>query len=139
LKSTHTPPVFHPRSGALRARWVNLWPPADFAKSFTPASTSDESDAGQQDDDTERDDAPSLTSEISSFVFMGNFLLFLALLVGIFLLHVAVASGVEAYWITKVWKVLDGALELQWPGGGGLGKLAFLVLRQTAQATSHEN
>ena len=50
---------------------------------------------------------PSLRSKISSFVFMGNFLLFLALLAGIFLIHVAVASGVEAYWIAKVpWKVL---------------------------------
>jgi len=78
-------------------RWANLWPPQGFAKSFTPTS-------GEplQDDDTERDVSPSLASSISSFVFMGNFVMFASLLTGIFLFHVALASGVEAYWITKV-------------------------------------
>jgi len=37
---------------------------------------------------------------------MGNFVLFLALLTAIFLIHVALASGVEAYWIAKVRLVL---------------------------------
>ncbi len=87
-------------------RWVNLWPPQDFAESFTPGSgeespSSDESDADQQDRGIEPE-ASSATGDLSSFVFMGNFVLFVALLTVIFLIHVALASGVEAYWIAKV-------------------------------------
>ena len=90
-------------SGVLSFRWVNLWPPESFAESFTPTAASEEPEVGQQDDDPESDVSPGPANEISSFVFMGNFLLFLALLAGIFIVHVAVASGVEAYWIAKVW------------------------------------
>jgi len=46
--------------------------------------------------------APSATSEISSIVFMGNFVLFMSLLAGIFLVHIGLASAVEAYWLSKV-------------------------------------
>lgn len=44
----------------------------------------------------------SPTGEDNAAVFMGNFTLFVALLSGIFLVHVALASGVEAYWLAKV-------------------------------------
>lgn len=59
-------------------------------------------EVGEQDDDAERDSSPSLTSGISSAVFMGNFLLFAAVLAAIFLFHIVMASAVEAYWLSKV-------------------------------------
>lgn len=99
-----------PPSTSSLPRWVNLWPPQSFAEGFIPtsvfgeesSSSGDGLELGQQDEDAERGASSSSTSEISSFVFMGNFVLFVALLTAIFLIHVALASGVEAYWITKV-------------------------------------
>jgi len=44
-----------------------------------------------------------LSSDISSAVFMGNLVLFAAILTGIYVVHIALASGVEAYWIAKVY------------------------------------
>lgn len=83
-------------------RWVNLWPPQDFAESFTPVS--DEAVSADRGGIVESEsDASSATGDISSFVFMGNFVLFMAVLAAIFLIHVALASGVEAYWLAKVW------------------------------------
>lgn len=40
--------------------------------------------------------------DIGSLVFVGNLILVVGILLGVFLLHVAVVSGVEAYWLTKV-------------------------------------
>ena len=90
-------------------RWVNLWPPASFAESFIPASepilqarslrlqiASDEFEPGEEG-------ASGSTEEgISSAVFLGNFTLFVALLSSIFLVHVVLASAIEAYWLAKV-------------------------------------
>lgn len=92
---------------ASPSRWVNLWPPESFTDrflGFIPSiiDASEEPEAGQSEDSTERDVSPRLTSDLSSAVFLGNFALFLALLTAIFVVHVAVASGVEAYWIAKV-------------------------------------
>lgn len=92
-------------------RWVNLWPPQSFAESFTPTGASgEESSAGgdQQEDGTERDASAGLSSDISSAVFMGNLVLFAAILTGIYVVHIALASGVEAYWIAKVRLVSNG-------------------------------
>ena len=101
------------RSSDLRLaknRWVNLWPPQSFAEGFTPtgasgdegSSSGGELEADQQDDVADRDVSAGLTSDISSTVFMGNFVLFVTILTGIFVVHIALAAGVEAYWITKV-------------------------------------
>jgi len=80
---------------------VNLWPPQDFAESFTPVGDKDVS-ADRGGIVEPESDASSATGDISSFVFMGNFVLFVAVLAAIFLIHVALASGVEAYWLSKV-------------------------------------
>lgn len=41
-------------------------------------------------------------SDIGALVFVGNLALVAGILFGIFLLHVAVISGMEALWLTKV-------------------------------------
>eukprot|EP00903_Cladosiphon_okamuranus_P012913 g12056.t1 len=76
----------------------------DFAESFTPIRAVSESEDGRGDRGIiEPDsDASSATGDISAAVFMGNFLLFVALLLAIFLIHVGLASGVEAFWVTEV-------------------------------------
>lgn len=67
-------------------RWVNLWVsmPAD----LTPTT----SDCDEADDD----------AVLSADVFYGNTALVLGLLVAIFVVHVAVVSMVEAYWLAEV-------------------------------------
>lgn len=45
---------------------------------------------------------PAGSSKIGETVFIGNFVLFVGILLAIFLLHVWLTSGVEAYWLTKV-------------------------------------
>lgn len=89
---------------------MNLWPPQSFAEGFTPTSEpmierslpGDESDPEGGGSDEDRNVASSSTSGISSAVFMGNFTLFVSLLLAILLVHVTVASAVEAYWLAKV-------------------------------------
>lgn len=80
---------------SFQKRWVNLWPPENVAETFIPIDI-------ESDDGGTKGASPGATSGISSAVFMGNFVLFASLLTGIFLVHVALASGVEAYWLTKV-------------------------------------
>lgn len=41
-------------------------------------------------------------SDIGALVFLGNIGLFSAILLGIFLLHIVLASGLEAYWLSEV-------------------------------------
>lgn len=67
-------------------RWVNLWWTADFAEDFGWGGCV--LSAGQGD--------------LGASVFVGNLALVVVALVGIFLLHVAVISGVEALWLAKV-------------------------------------
>lgn len=84
-------------------RWVNLWPPESVAETIAPSGAYEGPLA--EEGSEERVVSPSATSEISSTVFMGNFVLFAGLLTGIFLVHVGLASAVEAYWLTQVrWK-----------------------------------
>ncbi|CAM9819079.1 unnamed protein product, partial [Ectocarpus sp. 8 AP-2014] len=64
-------------------RWVNLWLP--MPSSFTP-------------DSCEIADAQDLIDE---GVFFGNTTLVLAILLGIFLVHVGAVSAVEAYWLAQ--------------------------------------
>ncbi|CAN0101373.1 unnamed protein product, partial [Scytosiphon promiscuus] len=109
-------------------RWVNLWPPTSFAESFTPQSASVEVDQFSTAEDTPAPKGASrhvgalASSSVSlqeaeeyeghdmsasnpdnggATVFMGNFVLFVGLLLGIFLTHVVVASAIEAYWLAK--------------------------------------
>ncbi|CAN0007882.1 unnamed protein product [Ectocarpus fasciculatus] len=87
-------------------RWANLWPPASFAEEFI--GTSDE---GQQRRLQEEADGgggggggcswDGSLGGLGSLVFIGNQGLVFGALVLIFLLHVALVSGVEAYWLAK--------------------------------------
>lgn len=78
--------VFAPRSKQTRRklRWVNLW------WRFEAVGDLDSSCHL----DTE--------AEMGGAVFAGNLLLVMAILLGIFLLHVVVVSAIEAYWLSKV-------------------------------------
>lgn len=67
-------------------RWINLWWPAEVAEGIASEGCVFESGA----------------SNIGALVFVGNLILVVGVLLGVFLLHVAVVSGVEAYWLTKV-------------------------------------
>lgn len=65
---------------------MNLWWSAEFADEISSSKCFFAADAG----------------DIGAMVFVGNLALVVGILVGIFLVHVAVISGVEAYWLTKV-------------------------------------
>lgn len=60
-------------------RWINLWWSADFA-----------------DDSTDHD------SKTTSSAFVGNLVLVVGIIFGIFVVHITVISAVEALWISKV-------------------------------------
>lgn len=89
----------------LIKRWVNLWPPASFAEEFI-----DTSDEGQQRRLQEEAGGgggggcswDGSLGGLGSLVFIGNQGLVFGALVMIFLLHVSLVSGVEAYWLAKV-------------------------------------
>ncbi len=68
-----------------KKRWVNLWWPAEIGEDI--ASEECAFDAG---------------GDLGALVFVGNLLLVVGILLGIFLLHVLIVSGVEAFWLTKV-------------------------------------
>lgn len=51
-------------------------------------------------------------SKIRSSVFLGNLLLIVGILVGIFVVHIAVISAVEALWLSKVRCYIDGVAKL---------------------------
>lgn len=65
-------------------RWANLWWSAQFAEDIYSECAFD----GAKD-------------EINGLVFVGNLVLVISLLVAIFLVHIAVISGVEAYWLSQ--------------------------------------
>ncbi len=65
---------------------MNLWWPAGFAKDGGSAEC--EFSAG--------------ASDIGASVFVGNSVLVGGILLGVFLLQVAIVSGAEAYWLAKV-------------------------------------
>lgn len=46
--------------------------------------------------------AEAESGDIGAIVCAGNLMLLLGILLSIFIVHLAVASGVEAYWLTKV-------------------------------------
>ncbi|CAM9728026.1 unnamed protein product [Ectocarpus fasciculatus] len=83
-------------------RWVNLWPSESFSDGVASRVLSDEfGQTSEEDDTTPRGISQTLTSDVSSLLFMGNLVLFMGLLVIIYTLHILVASAVEAYWVAK--------------------------------------
>lgn len=81
--------LIHPSTPpAQNNRWINLWWPAPAPVAEDLASEECAFDAG--------------AGEIGALVFVGNLILVVGTLLGVFLLHVAVISGVEALWLTKV-------------------------------------
>lgn len=79
---------------------MNLWPPENVVEALTPVSTTrrlQEAESASQ-----CDLAATGPGDIGAIVFVGNLVLFAGALLAIFLLHVLLASGVEAYWLTKV-------------------------------------
>ncbi|CAN0463533.1 unnamed protein product, partial [Ectocarpus sp. 12 AP-2014] len=99
---------------ANNLRWVNLWPPASFARSFTPGSMYGELDQEGEDarsftlarmygelDQEGEEGVEEESGDLSSSVFVGNLVLFLVILFIIFLIHMILASGIEAYWLAK--------------------------------------
>lgn len=71
-------------------RWINLWWPAGIGEDIASDGCIFETGA----------------SEIGALVFVGNLALVLGILLAIFFLHVAVVSGAEALWLTKVSKYM---------------------------------
>lgn len=65
---------------------MNLWWPAGFAEDGASAECVFSAGA----------------SDIGASVFVGNAMLVGGILVGLFLFHVAIVSGAEAYWLAKV-------------------------------------
>lgn len=65
-------------------RWINLWVPLD------PPGLEDTCNFSMTDGD------------LGPLIFVGNIILVIGILAGILLLHIAVVSGVEAYWLWKV-------------------------------------
>lgn len=65
-------------------RWLNLWIPLNPAIDLDTCNLED-SEGG-----------------LGLLVFMGNLALVIAILLGVFFLHVTVVSGVEAYWLWRV-------------------------------------
>lgn len=66
-------------------RWINLWYSAKFAEGATGCSFTASADVA-----------------IDALVFVGNLALVVGILVAMFMLHVAIVSAVEAYWLSKV-------------------------------------
>ena len=79
---------------------MNLWWPAEVGRDIAPDECAYDAEA----------------SELSALVFVGNLVLVVGILLGVFLLHILVVSGVEALWLTKVrepcYRVRGGCLTL---------------------------
>lgn len=66
-------------------RWTNLWWATNIVQDVVPECT-----------------VPTEASDIGTLEFVGNLLLIVLILSVIFLLHVAIISGVEATWLARV-------------------------------------
>eukprot|EP00904_Undaria_pinnatifida_P013952 jgi/Undpi1/9688/HiC_scaffold_27.g12144.m1 len=86
---------------AENLRWVNLWPPEDVVEIFTPLGTARRLQETDGSSASRCDIAESESGGLGATVFVGNLVLFAGILLTIFVLHVLIASGVEAYWLTK--------------------------------------
>lgn len=83
---SHYFPTFSVVVLSAGTRWVNLWWPMDIPGDTGSGGCVFSAGVG----------------EIGASVFVGNTVLVVGILLGTFLLHVAVVSGVEAYWLAKV-------------------------------------
>lgn len=81
-------------------RWANLWTPASLVRRVTTLQTTRRLQETESSGRCELAEAGS--DDIGAIVFIGNLALFAVILLTIFLFHVLLASGVEAYWLTKV-------------------------------------
>lgn len=93
------------------ARWVNLWPPASFAEEFIDTSEGEGQMRRLQQEAEEGEGGGSATgcswdgadaNGLGALVFIGNLTLVFGALLLIFLLHVALVSAVESFWLAKV-------------------------------------
>lgn len=80
------------------ARWVNLWPPASIGRSFL----SRQGQLSQGEESSGCVIPVTSVSDINGEVFLGNIALVTFILLSIFVVHILVASGVEACWMSKV-------------------------------------
>ncbi|CAM9575765.1 unnamed protein product [Ectocarpus sp. 8 AP-2014] len=78
-------------------RWVNLWPPDSVGRTFSSGGER----LFQQDGSRACGIEPTSASDIGALVFLGNIGLFTSLLLGIVVVHIVLASAVEAYWLSK--------------------------------------
>ena len=84
-------------------RWVNLWPSASVVEQFTPLRTTRQpQETGSETNSPRCDFGSTEPNDVGGIVFVGNLVLFIVILLAKFFLHVLLASGVEAYWLTKV-------------------------------------
>lgn len=86
----------------LLGRWINLWPPESYAGGFVTTSKAktrrlEEGSSTAFCTFSEADDG-----NIGMLVFIGNLVLVVGALLGVFILHIASVSAVEAYWLAKV-------------------------------------
>lgn len=81
-------------------RWVNLWPSAKLSRGVLSKEWL--TNLSQEEDSSDCVFEETSLSDIGALVFLGNLGLFVAILLGIFIIHVVLASGVEAYWLSKV-------------------------------------
>eukprot|EP00904_Undaria_pinnatifida_P013948 jgi/Undpi1/9684/HiC_scaffold_27.g12140.m1 len=79
--------------------WANLWTPASLVRRVTTLQTTRRLQETESSGRCELAEAGS--DDIGAIVFIGNLALFAVILLTIFLFHVLLASGVEAYWLTK--------------------------------------
>lgn len=85
---------------------MNLWPPASVGRGFILKK---EQGLSQEEGSSGCTFLVTSLSDIGGEVFVGNIVLFSCILVGIFVVHILVASGVEAYWMSKVRRRLVSA------------------------------
>lgn len=91
LHSTLDLTIVH--NASVRQRWTNLWWPASFAHGFA-----EECSAGDA------------FGEVDILVWVGNIVLVGGILLFLFIVHVAVISGLEAVWLSTVRKRSAGCL-----------------------------
>lgn len=83
----------------VHVRWINLWPPDSFAEDFEITGGSRRL---QEEDDDASTCFAETSSDLGALVYVGNLVLFAGILGALITLHISLASGVEAYWLTKV-------------------------------------
>lgn len=89
---------------------MNLWPPEGFAAGVFGTSASPSRRLQEQDTTSECAFSETEGSDIGMLVFIGNLVLVVGILLGVFFLHIAVVSAIEACWLVKVRPVYTSRL-----------------------------